>query len=312
MPANLPSTPARRPPRWALAAAGAALPWTWFAVRGLGGRLEAVAVGLPLLILVALVVVAALAAVLRAPLLLPVALSLLVFGFVTVVAPRMPRTGPAPSDPITLVSANVFSENHTPRAAVEAILAAGADVEVVVETAPDLRAILEDTDTAHPNGATDDQLVVRSRFPLEAMTDPPGVPAHRILRVTVEAPAGPFVLYAVHALNPMSESTFANQLEWVDDLRAAAARETLPVVVAGDFNMSDRQLGYRRLAGDLRDAVTAAGWGHTTYPDGIWGPLLMRIDHVFEPRDWCAADARTIDVPGSDHDGLVLAIGACP
>jgi endonuclease/exonuclease/phosphatase (EEP) superfamily protein YafD len=304
--------PLPRFPRWAPAVAGALPPWSWFVLRELGGRLEAVAVALPLLVAGALVLVLAVGAVLRARRALPAAASLLVFGLVTSLGPRLPHQGPAPASPIRLMSANVFSENPAPAAAVHAVLSANADVEVAVETSPEFRALLEQVDGAHPYATVDDQLVVRSRYPVTAMADPPGVPARRILRVTVEAPTGPFVLYAVHALNPLSESTFAYQLEWVDRLRAAAARETGPVVMAGDFNMSDRQLGYRRLTADLRDAVTAAGWGHTTYPGGIWAPLLLRIDHVLVPVDWCAARSRTLDVPGSDHVGLEVDIGPCP
>jgi endonuclease/exonuclease/phosphatase family metal-dependent hydrolase len=144
------------------------------------------------------------------------------------------------------------------------------------------------------------------------MTDPPGLPARRLLRLGVEAPSGPFVLYAIHALNPLSESTFANQLDWVDRLRSSAEQEDLPVVMAGDFNMSDRQLGYRRMTAGLRDAITGAGWGRSTYPFGIYAPLLLRIDHVFEPRDWCSAGSGTFQVPGSDHTGLEVDVGPCP
>jgi endonuclease/exonuclease/phosphatase (EEP) superfamily protein YafD len=303
---------AYRAPRWVITAAGAALPWTWLALRELGGRVEAVAVALPLVLLVALVALLVVAAVRREVRVLPAALSVAVLGVVTIVGPRMPHTGPPPTSPIRLVSANVYFDNPTPSSAVTAMLAAQADVEVAVETSPAFRTLIEAGDAGHPYSAVDDQLVVRSRYPIAAMTDPPGVPARRILRLTVEGPAGPFVLYAVHALNPLSESTFANQLDWVERLRTAAAREELPVVMAGDFNMSDRQLGYRRLTADLRDAITAAGWGHTTYPDAIWALLLLRIDHVFVPTDWCAAHSRIVDVPGSDHDGLEVDVGPCP
>jgi endonuclease/exonuclease/phosphatase (EEP) superfamily protein YafD len=301
-----------RPPRWAPVVAGAALPWSWFALRELGGRLEAVAVALPLVVAVALVAVLTVGAILRTRRSLIPAASLLVFGLVTTLGPRLPHTGPPPVDPVRLVAANVYSDNARPDAAVHALLSAGADVEVAVETSPELRGLLETADTGHPYTVEGDHLVVRSRFPVTAMTDPPGLPARRILRLTVEAPGGPFVLYAVHALNPLSESTFAGQLEWVERLRASASQEAAPVVIAGDFNMSDRQLGYRRMTGDLRDAITSAGWGRTTYPDGLWGPLLMRIDHVFVPKDWCAARSSTFDVPGSDHDGLAVDVGPCP
>lgn len=303
---------ARRPPRWAAAAVGAALPWTWFALRELGGRIEAVAVAVPLVVLAALVVLVSIAVARRELRVLPAAASVAILGVVTIVGPRLPHVGPPPVSPIRLVTANVYADNPTPGGAVDAMIAAGADVEVAVETSPAFRTLIEQRDAGHPYLAVDDQLVVRSRFPVAAMTDPPGVPARPILRVTIEGPAGPFVLYAVHALNPLSESTFASQLVWVARLRAAAERETLPVVMAGDFNMSDRQLGYRRLTTDMRDAITAAGWGHSTYTDGIWAPLLLRIDHVFVPEDWCAAGARTLDVPGSDHGGLEVDVGPCP
>jgi endonuclease/exonuclease/phosphatase (EEP) superfamily protein YafD len=193
-----------------------------------------------------------------------------------------------------------------------AALAADADVAVAIETSPEFRDLLAMADGVHPYASVDAHLVVRSSFPVAAMPDPAGVPARRVLRVRVDAPATPFVLYAVHALNPLSESTFAGQLAWVDRLRASAAAETMPVVMAGDFNMTDRQLGYRRMTGDLRDAVISAGWGHTTYPHGIWVPLLLRIDHVFLTPTWCSARSRTFDVPGSDHDAVQVDVGPCP
>jgi endonuclease/exonuclease/phosphatase (EEP) superfamily protein YafD len=305
------STP--RLPPWATTALGAAVPWIWFLVRGIGGRVEAVAVALPMLVLVAFVVLAVVTALLREPRLLAVLGSLVIFGAVAIVAPRLPHASGAPSPSVRLVSANVFFDNTSPAEAVESVLATRADVEVLVETSPELRAILAARDTAHPYAVQDDQLVVRSRFPLSAMPDPAGLPTRRILRLGVDAPSGPFVLYAIHALNPLSESTFANQLDWVDRLRSSAAREDLPVVMAGDFNMSDRQLGYRRMTdGLLRDAITGAGWGRSTYPYGIWAALVLRIDHVFEPTDWCSGAPDTFAVPGSDHAGLEVDVGPCP
>jgi endonuclease/exonuclease/phosphatase (EEP) superfamily protein YafD len=297
---------------WVPVVFAAVLPWTWFALRGLHPRLETVAVLLPLCIFGGLLATVIVAAALRRPRVLVVTASLAIFGVVTIVGPRLPHPGPAPLEPLRLASANVFSENAAADAAVHALMAQGADVEVAVETSPAFRLALDVLDTAHPYVAIDDQLVLRSRFPVELLDDPPNVPARRILRASIDGPGGPFVLYAVHALNPLSESTFAQQLAWVRHLRVAAARETAPVVIAGDFNMSDRQVGYRELAGTLRDAITASGWGRTTYPNGIWAPLLLRIDHVFESRSWCAAGGARFDVPGSDHDGIAVSIGPCP
>ncbi len=300
------------PVRWWPVLSGAALPWAWFLVRDLGGPVEGVAVLLPVLVAIAAIILLGLALGRRRVRLLTVVASLVAFGVVCVVGPLLPHRGPAPVAPLTLVSTNLYLNNTTPQAAVTALLAVGADVEVAVENSPQHLAAFERIDTSHPYSASDDQLVVRSRYPVTAMLDPAHVPTRRTLAVTIEAPAGPFLLYAVHALNPLSESTFTSQLVWVERLLRAAARETLPVVIAGDLNMSDRQLGYRRLAGEMRDAITAGGWGHMTYSDGVWAPLFLRIDHVFVSRQWCAADGGTVDLPGSDHEGVAVQIGPCP
>jgi vancomycin resistance protein VanJ len=307
---RLPSDDPRR--TWVRVVIAAAVPWTWFLVRGLHPRLEAVAVLLPLIVFGALALTLVVAAALRRPRWLVVTASILLFAIAAIVLPRVPHPGPAPLAPLRLASANVFSENATPGAAVRALLDQDADVEVAVETSPDFRFALDEADAAHPYLAVDDQLVLRSRFPIQPLEDPPNVPARRILRASIDGPGGPFVIYVVHALNPLSESTFADQLAWVRHLNAAAARETVPVVMAGDFNMSDRQVAYRDLAGPLRDAITAGGWGRTTYPYGVWAPLLLRIDHVFESRTWCAAGSARFDVPGSDHDGIAVSVGPCP
>jgi endonuclease/exonuclease/phosphatase (EEP) superfamily protein YafD len=297
---------------WIRPAVAAVLPWIWFPVRDLHPWFEAVAVLLPVGIIAGLIATVALAATLRRPRVLVATASLVVFAVVTVVGPRIPHRTPAPLEPVRLASANVFFDDPAPYAAANALLAQDADVEVAVETSPAFRLALDELDTAHPYVAVDGELVLRSRFPVEPLADPPNVPAQRILRATIEGPAGPFVLYVVHALNPLSESTFAEQLAWVRRLRVAASRETVPVVMAGDFNMSDRQAGYRDLAGSLRDAITASGWGRSTYLDGVWAPLFLRIDHVFESRAWCAAGGARFDVPGSDHDGIAVSLGPCP
>ncbi|MGF1666562.1 MAG: endonuclease/exonuclease/phosphatase family protein [Acidimicrobiia bacterium] len=82
-----------------------------------------------------------------------------------------------------------------------------------------------------------------------------------------------------------------------------------PVVVAGDLNANDRGVGYRTMVidGRLRDAIRT-GWASTTSLK--WWPLLLRIDHILT-RGMCSADADDVMLPGSDHRGLVVAIGSC-
>jgi endonuclease/exonuclease/phosphatase (EEP) superfamily protein YafD len=294
-----------------LVAAAAALPWAWYLVRDLGWLAEPFAVGFPLVagLLIVLLGLAAFGTRRVAPIV--VALSVLILAAVVTVAPRMPVRTPQPAPGLQIVSANVFEMNKDPAAAAAALARTDADVVVAVETSPGFGGMLASKDTVRPFQTNDHKTVIRSRFPIESAPIPPSVPRSRALRAIVQGPAGPFVLYAIHALNPAYESTFAEQLNFVDRLRRAALAEIMPVVIAGDFNMSDRQLGYRMMTESFLDAGRA-GWAADTFDHAFWRVLLLRIDYVFVEPTWCAADARRLDVPGSDHQAVEATIGPCP
>jgi endonuclease/exonuclease/phosphatase (EEP) superfamily protein YafD len=240
-----------------------------------------------------------------------VALSVLILAAVVTVAPRMPVPTPQPTPGLRVVSANVFETNQDSAAAAAALARTDADVVVAVETSPGFGQMLASMDTDRPFEVHDSKTVIRSRFLIENAPIPPSVPRSRALRAIVRGPAGAFALYAIHALNPAYESTFSEQLDFVDRLRRAALAETMPVVIAGDFNMSDRQLGYRMMTESFRDAGRA-DWAADTFDHGLWRMLLLRIDFVFVEPSWCAADSRRLDVPGSDHEAVAATIGPCP
>ncbi len=82
-------------------------------------------------------------------------------------------------------------------------------------------------------------------------------------------------------------------------------------MVAGDFNTSDRSRPYRRITGRFRDAMRT-GWAGPTYVKTVWRPFLLRIDHIFVPRDWCSARPERFALHGSDHRGLAVDVGPCP
>jgi endonuclease/exonuclease/phosphatase (EEP) superfamily protein YafD len=84
------------------------------------------------------------------------------------------------------------------------------------------------------------------------------------------------------------------------------------VVLAGDFNMSDRSRGYRTLSDSFRDAMRAGTPAGSTYENGLWSALFLRIDHIFTTPAWCAVNSRRYPVPGSDHEGIEGLLGPCP
>lgn len=293
---------------WVVPVALAAAPWSWFAIRDLGSIMDAVAVGLPVGAIVTAAVAFGVAMLSERMRFALVSLSLVVFTIVVVVAPRLPQRSAAPTKPFLLLSANTFDDNPVPGSAVRTLLAQHADVVVAVETMPPIAMAIAH---AYPDDHRQDRLGVYSTWPVHAMPPIDGVPAASAMRVEVLRPGAPFVLYAIHLPNPLHEVSFSAHAAMVDGLLAAATREDLPVVLAGDFNMSDRSTSYRALDAALRDAMRSS-FADSTYDHDLWVLLQLRIDHVFVSQELCAGAARTLSLPGSDHDGVAVSIGACP
>jgi endonuclease/exonuclease/phosphatase (EEP) superfamily protein YafD len=221
----------------------------------------------------------------------------------------MPQASPAPIDRFRLVSSNTFDANPSPARAATVLLARRADVLVTVETRVTVaRPLAQAYANAHAQRAGG--LDVFSTWPLRPLPAVPGLPSGSVMRVEVLRPGGPFVLYAVHLANPLHDVSFSAQAATARRLMSAAERENLPVVLAGDFNMSDRLSSYRALDGSFRDAMRAS-FARSTYDHGPWVLLQLRIDHVFTSTSMCAASPEVFGVPGSDHDALEVELGAC-
>lgn len=272
---------------------------------------DVVAILLPVLVaavVVAGVVAAVVAARRRRAWLLPAA-SALVMGVVTVTGPWLPADDGTvtPGAAVTVGAANVMGVG-TPGAA---LLAARPDVLVVSEYTPALALDYPYRET----GLGGPGVAVFSRFPIRRLEGPgPALPG---LRVQVDAPAGPFVVYGLHVPRPWLtdeggyQATVAEHHAIMTALAARIAAEPGPVVVAGDLNSSDRGRDYRLLVGptQLVDAARAGAVSYTS--TGKWLPLLLRIDHLLVGPGWCGEGARQIGLPGSDHRGVTATVGPC-
>jgi endonuclease/exonuclease/phosphatase (EEP) superfamily protein YafD len=293
------------------------LPWSWFLLRDrLGVPGDLVSLGLPFLALPVLVIVALTAIWVRWPVVLAWDVSIALVLVLCIFGPRMPRSIGEPVDPVTLVAANVRFDSPTPEAAAADLLAFDADVLVVPESTPRLIDALQ---PHYPYFAQveDDASVygtaVFSRFELDDLqTVDVG---NGVLRADVAAPE-PFVLVAAHLDRPSvspGDSGYVTHGEHYDEvvaLHAAIADEDLPVVIAGDLNMSDRVRGYRYLDDRYTD-LARDGWAGTTYISGIYRYFLLRIDHVFATHGWCSDHVERFSITGSDHRGLRLDVGRC-
>ncbi|MDQ1489784.1 MAG: vancomycin resistance protein VanJ [Actinomycetota bacterium] len=304
--------------RWLVAAAVALAPWTWFAARDRGFIFDLAATGLPVFLALAALALAVVGAVRRrSELALGVASCLLAAG-VAVVGPWRPQHVPPPVRALRIVSANVSSSNRTLDRAVADALAQHGDLVMLIEAGkgrwtppPEYPTVIR------PEYSNQ---VILSRFPARLLDRPKNWPNDfRAHRLEIDAPTGRLVVYLAHLVRPhlgprriirIRRQMRAQQRER-DALLVSARAETAPVVLAGDFNTSDRSRGYRRLSGRFRDAMRAKRAG-PTYVAPLWRPFLLRIDHIFVPRDWCAAAPERFTLHGSDHRGVAVDVGSCP
>ena len=109
---------------------------------------------------------------------------------------------------------------------------------------------------------------------------------------------------------------FANQGRDADvrDLLSRLEGIDGPLVLTGDFNLTDQQSLYAPLARYLRDAHRESGWGmgftFTRFPH--IGLPTWRIDYVFHSLDLVALSTTVGDYGGSDHRPVIARLRFAP
>ncbi len=221
-------------------------------------------------------------------------------------------------EPVTFATANLGARNSTPRAAAEAVVAAGADIVVLVECS---RASLA-LDTLESAGL---RLLVDGRDPTpwgmcvvgrvegEASMVPapwggPCVGPIGVLRVPLGSAFVTVLGVHLPARAPECSGTTDAAVVKLASLfregRLIAAfgpgRAGDAVVVAGDLGSQGRKLRPFVTAG-LVDPAELADERLITWS---LGPLRGWPDHILVPRTWGAGGGGVFDLPGSDHRGV--------
>jgi endonuclease/exonuclease/phosphatase (EEP) superfamily protein YafD len=126
----------------------------------------------------------------------------------------------------------------------------------------------------------------------------------------------PVTITVVHPQAPLRGGQPGWQLD-LDRLLAALTGTIGQQLVAGDFNASRDHRPFRRLLAaqfaDCADAAQRRPWPGFTWPANRWYPPLMRLDHILVSRPGAIVrEARTVDVPGTDHRGMLAVIDLQP
>jgi len=226
---------------------------------------------------------------------------------------------------LRVMAYNVLGFNMATSDVVEAIRASQADVVALQELNPEnAEAIERELAEAYPYQILNPQDGVAgsgviSRYPLRPTGEP--LPLNWIGTphvLVLDFDGQPVTLIRFHAYAGINNvAPREAQAQVIADF---AATHSGPLVVVGDFNVTDMNVAYRIVTRQLRDSWREAGWGFGhTFPGaasvgssrptlaGIPVPMwLVRIDYVFHSDNFTAAAARLGPWDGvSDHRPVV-------
>ena len=216
-----------------------------------------------------------------------------------------------PDDPqrhwVKLLVSNVFFENREHKYIRRLVAAEDPDVVGLVEvTSRWLRElkVLRETYPYHFE-APDEHFVglaLYSRLPLEnahmlQLPDEPSTPA---IAATLKTPGGDVEIVLVHPMSPIDAEFIRRRNEQIRALAEYVHAAGRPVVIAGDFNLTMWNAGYRPLTdvAELHNARVGHGVG-PTWPS-IWR-LGVPIDHILGTQAVQFRNFRVLSDVGSDH-----------
>lgn len=221
---------------------------------------------------------------------------------------------------IRVMSMNLLAGNRQYGRAVAQILDADPDLVLLQEYGPNWdTAMTEGLSDSHPHvlrrPRTDSfGVAVYSKLPLSGVEwfEVGGVGTPQV-RTTIDFDGRTIAVYAIHLLPPAgldnTQDTWRQHASLVKRLEA----ETLPILLAGDFNFTPRSAQaarFRRMG--LTEAHAQGGrWRGTTWPAIGMVSLApgIRLDQVYLDEDLACEGSRVLGANGSDHRPILVDVG---
>jgi endonuclease/exonuclease/phosphatase (EEP) superfamily protein YafD len=217
----------------------------------------------------------------------------------------------APADPakpwVKFLASNVYFANHQHRLIKDLIAKEDPDLVGLVEVNSRWLHRLKPLREWYPyHFEVPDEnyvgLALYSRLPLEdaRVLQLPGEPSTPAIAATLKAPGGDVEIVLVHPMSPLSAEIIRRRNEQILALAKYVRAAGRPLVIAGDFNLSMWNAGYRPLTdvAELHNARQGSGIG-PTWPS-VWR-LGVPIDHILATPDVALRNFRVLGGIGSDH-----------
>lgn len=245
--------------------------------------------------------------------------------------PTAAASAPAEAARLRVLTFNVNHHNNDSAGIVEIITDANPDVVALQELnaglAVELGALLRES-YPHQFFNTESRWWGKgllSRHPLteQAVWHSPDAPPQQ--RAVLAFDGQPVVVYNIHMPMPFNFRRLgydgSDRAAEVRDILERSYRETQPLILAGDFNLTDQTYDYWHITQTYTDSfrATEGGFGFTfanwSFYGGWlgWLPPLTRIDYVFHSADFAPLTAQVWgDSAGADHFPLLVELALLP
>ena len=129
-----------------------------------------------------------------------------------------------------------------------------------------------------------------------------------VLRVVAEIDGQPVAVYAIHPRPPDSSLNSEARESMIRELADVVSRETMPVVVIGDFNASPWSYIFREFTAETNTVNSQNGYGlSATWPTSL--PItLVPIDHMVHSESLTTVRREVGPDLGSDHLPLLVEV----
>lgn len=215
------------------------------------------------------------------------------------------------ADTVTVLTHNIHATNRDLPATVKAIGRSGADIVMLQEVTPGVRALLTDGPGGYPYATPcpGDRcgLLIASRWPIadsdyflrNAQGDRMGPP---LLWARIAAPGGDFTVATTHYPWPLPAAPQAEKRQSLARALARTNRDTL--ILAGDMNLTPWSAAMRAQDEGFRPLIrmTRAAF---SWPGVV--PLLP-IDQLYAGPGWTRVSVEALGATGSDHRPILATL----
>lgn len=227
--------------------------------------------------------------------------------------PALARGQTDPKRELVVVTVNLNQDHADDEALIDWMFERKVDVasiqEITPENAPHIGKLLAPHLPHHVFVPARDAfgMGLASRWPLEAVEKfGADVRCPVQFAVTIDAPGGKIRYFNVHSPPPVERARSDMQRTTLDRIARRVLATDLPVVVAGDFNLTPWSPTFRGFlkAANLRDPRIGRGLLPTWSPSTSAWPLIP-IDHILATEAWRVGVLELGPDFGSDHRPLI-------